>query len=330
MKEINLNSSLAELKNIIVKNDLMHEKDQILNIESPGTGNMNVVLRVITQKGSFILKQSRNYVNKYPQIPAPIDRIDIEAQFYQLIHTSSCSRYLPRLLRYDQTNKIIFLEDLGKSSNYQVLYQNNIDLSKKDYVAILYFLHQLHNTSFGESESSQFPKNLALRRLNHEHLFLYPYSEKNNFDLNDIKPGLQRLAQKIRQDTRLKNAAIQLGKKYLSQGTSLLHGDYYPGSWLKTKTGLRIIDPEFCFFGPKEYDLGVLRAHLKMAKQPISYLIDFWKHYPASDVNSSLVDQFEGMELIRRIIGLAQLPLSLSLEEMKTSLQEGKRLLMIR
>ena len=96
----------------------------------------------------------------------------------------------------------------------------------------------------------------------------------------------------MRQDTPLKNAAIQLGKRYLSEGTSLLHGDYYPGSWLKTKTGLRIIDPEFCFFGPKEYDLGVLRAHLKMAEQPISYLIDFWKHYPESDVNSSLVDQF--------------------------------------
>ena len=44
MKEISLNSSLAELKNIIVKNDLMREKDEILNIESPGTGNMNVVI----------------------------------------------------------------------------------------------------------------------------------------------------------------------------------------------------------------------------------------------------------------------------------------------
>ena len=168
-----------------------------------------------------------------------------------------------------------------------------------------------------------------MRRLNHEHLFVFPYSEKNNFDLSEIKPGLQRLAQKIRQDTSLKKAAIQLGKKYLSEGNSLLHGDYYPGSWLKTKTGLRIIDPEFCFFGPKEYDLGVLRAHLKMAEQPKSYLTDFWKHYPASDVNYSLVDQFEGMELIRRIIGLAQLPLSLSLEKMTTLLQEGRRLLMV-
>ena len=121
-----------------------------------------------------------------------------------------------------------------------------------------------------------------------------------------------------------------MGKRYLSEGTSLLHGDYYPGSWLKTDFGFRVIDPEFCFFGPKEYDLGVLRAHLRIAEQPISYLNDFWKHYIPSEVDFSLVSQFEGMELIRRIIGLAQLPLSLSLEQMATLLQEGKRLLMSR
>ena len=329
MKEISLNSSQTELKNILVRNDWIHEEDQIISIEIPGEGNMNVVLRVITHQGSFIIKQSRNYVNKYPQIPAPIDRIDIEAQFYKLIHTSSCSHYLPRLLGHDRNNKIIFLEDLGRSSDYQLLYQNNFNLSQKEYVATLSFLHQLHNISFSESQSSKFPKNLALRQLNHEHLFVYPYSEKNNFDLNEIKPGLQQLAQKMRQDTLLKKAAIQLGKQYLSGGTSLLHGDYYPGSWLKTKSGFHVIDPEFCFFGPKEYDLGVLRAHLKMAEQPISYLNDFWNHYPASEVNFSLVDQFEGMELIRRIIGLAQLPLSLSLKKRETLLQEGKRLLMV-
>jgi 5-methylthioribose kinase len=40
------------------------------------------------------------------------------------------------------------------------------------------------------------------------------------------------------------------------------------------------------------------------------------------------VRQFEGMELIRRIIGLAQLPLHLNLEQREKLLEEGIHLLM--
>jgi 5-methylthioribose kinase len=65
-----------------------------------------------------------------------------------------------------------------------------------------------------------------------------------------------------------------------------------------------------------------------MAEQPIPYLNDFWKHYPASGINFSLVRQFEGMELIRRMIGLAQLPLYLHLKQREKLLEEGRYLLM--
>ena len=64
-----------------------------------------------------------------------------------------------------------------------------------------------------------------------------------------------------------------------------------------------------------------------MAEQPISYLNDFWKHYSASGIDFYLVRQFEGMELIRRIIGLAQLPLHLNLEQREKLLEEGIHLL---
>ena len=161
MKEISLNSSQTELKHILIKNGWMLEEDQIIHVETPGAGNMNVVLRITTQKGSIILKQSRAYVNKYPQIPAPIDRIEVENQFYELVHTSSCSPYLPKLLGFDHVNKLLFIEDLGRSSDYQVLYQNKVDLSQKDYVEILSFLHQLHHTSFNAVAARKISKKFS-------------------------------------------------------------------------------------------------------------------------------------------------------------------------
>jgi 5-methylthioribose kinase len=48
-----------------------------------GEGNMNCTLRVQTSERTFILKQARPWVEKYPQIPAPWNRAEAEARFYQ-------------------------------------------------------------------------------------------------------------------------------------------------------------------------------------------------------------------------------------------------------
>ena len=54
-----------------------------------------------------------------------------------------------------------------------------------------------------------------------------------------------------------------LGERYLRQnGSSLIHGDLFPGSLLQTGSGeLRVIDPEFCFCGDPEFDIGVFYAN---------------------------------------------------------------------
>ena len=50
------------------------------------------------------------------------------------------------------------------------------------------------------------------------------------------------------------------------EGPSLIHGDLFPGSLLQTGSGeLRIIDPEFCFCGDPEFDIGVFYAHLLLS-----------------------------------------------------------------
>ena len=109
---------------------------------------------------------------------------------------------------------------------------------------------------------------------------------------------------------------------YLAKGKHLLHGDFYPGSWLKTANGLKVIDPEFGFVGPAEFDVGVLVAHLLMAQQPSETIKVFLSTYEASsDFNQSLFARFTGIEIFRRLIGIAQLPLSLTLLQKKNLLE---------
>ncbi len=132
----------------------------------------------------------------------------------------------------------------------------------------------------------------------------------------------------FKNNEQLKNKAHELGAIYLKDGDTLLHGDYYPGSWLKTSAGLKIIDPEFCFYGRAEFDLGVMVAHLKMAQQDDEVKKAVIASYKkTAGFNEQLLNEFIGIEIIRRIIGLAQLPLTLTLAEKEGLLEEALPLL---
>jgi 5-methylthioribose kinase len=324
MFELSLDIEKSLLENYLYTKKWLNKKEKIRDIEKPGEGNMNVVLRINTENRSLILKQARPYVQKYPQIPAPIERIKVERQFYNLLkNKADIQGFLPKIYGFDTQNYIMAMEDLGEGTDFTFIYQKNQILLENTLHKAIYFLNTLHNSVFEKKIQDSFPKNIKLRRLNHEHLCVYPFMENNGFDLDTIQSGLQSIAMTYKTDSIFKNKLKTLGKTYLSKGKTLLHGDYYPGSWLKVGTDLKVIDPEFCFFGCAEYDFGVMVAHLKMAQIEDNIIENALKLYSNKGFNKDLATQFTGMEIMRRIIGLAQLPLDLTLNERAVLLKEA-------
>ena len=59
--------------------------ERVETLDRAGEGNMNCVMRVRTSERTFILKQSRPWVEKYPGIAAPWDRTLVEAAFYRQV-----------------------------------------------------------------------------------------------------------------------------------------------------------------------------------------------------------------------------------------------------
>ena len=233
---------------------------------------------------------------------------------------------MPQLLGMDRENNMLILEDLGNSSDFTFLYRPDQVLSESDALTLTGYLSELHNQS--TLEPDPLLTNRDMRALNHEHVFKYPFMEDNGFNLDDIQPGLQAIAMAYKQDADLKDTVQKLGDVYLADGKTLLHGDYYPGSWLRTATGTKVIDPEFCFYGPAEFDLGVMVAHLMMAQQPERVLNQVLTSYETTaGFDEHLQKQFAGVEIMRRLIGLAQLPLSLSLEQKDELLRRAYSLL---
>ena len=284
--------------------------EKISQISVPGESNMNLVLRIQTNQGSYILKQSKSYVRKYPQIPAPISRIEIEYRFLELLSTDPYLASLsPKVLHYDSTDHLMLLEDLGEGSDYLSIYGGLRQLQPDELIRLVQYLMHLHQLQIAD-----FPNTDGMRTLNHEHIFEFPFLEENGFNLNDIQSGLQEVSIPFKRDAVLKAKIHSLGQRYLKTGQILIHGDFYPGSWLEVSSGIKIIDPEFGGLGDPEFDLGVFLAHLDLAQQDeqLSKLVRETYTLP---LEWSLVQQYRGVELLRRLIGIAQWPVSFSLNE---------------
>lgn len=322
-----LENNVKAVTKYLEKQAWFNKNEVLLSLEKPGEGNMNFVLRASTNQRSFILKQARPWVEKFPQIDAPVERVAVEAQFFQsLDKVDIINQYAPSCLGFDAVNFILATEDLGKGADYSFLYQKDNLLAETDIDGLTQYLSALHQVTI----PADFPSNLAMRKLNHEHIFNFPYLVENGFNLDDIQEGLQAAAMPYKTNAALKAKIKACGKIYLNaKNGHLLHGDFYPGSWLKVADGLKVIDPEFGFVGPAEFDLGVLFAHLLMAEQPssVSKAI-FQKYQQSANFKEGLLSQFVGIEILRRLIGIAQLPLSLDLTTKKKLMAQAAKWIM--
>lgn len=321
MKYLNHSTPIAEFQEYLFSKGWMYSREQIIAVEKPGEGNMNVVLRIKTNLRSVILKQSRPFVQKYQQIEAPLDRIAVEHQFYQAVQNESLSKNLPSILGYDAKEHLLILEDLGHCEDMTAMYASRkiAPNSLQRLTSILALIHK-------SEVPNNFPENMAMRQLNHQHIFILPFLEDNGFQLDDIQEGLQELSMSYKRDVSLKAIVDEIGNKYLSEGNALLHGDYYPGSWMTKAENLYIIDPEFGFVGFVEFDLGVMAAHIIMATADESYLDLIYNFYNGT-VDKKLMTQVVGIEIMRRLIGLAQLPLERSIEEKQYLLELARKMI---
>ena len=323
MVYLNIDTPLVVLQNHLLSLGFLNsEKEEVLSMKKPGEGNMNVVLRITTNERSFILKQSRPYVEKYQQIEAPLNRIDVEHQFYKSIQDKELKGHIPMVLEYNASEHIMLLQDLGQCQDMTYIYGLR-KIETKNLLKLIQILNTIHS----KDAPNNFPKNMGLRQLNHQHIFVLPFMEKNGFQLNDIQTGLQELSIPYKTNIALKKVVEKIGQKYLQEGNVLLHGDYYPGSWMTETDNIYVIDPEFSFVGFAEFDLGVMIAHLTMATMENDFLEMILKHY-RHKVDVQLVQQVAGIEIIRRLIGLAQLPLNRTIQEKDYLLQTAKKMIL--
>lgn len=275
---------------------------------------MNRVRRLsFADDSSVVLKQASHAVERYPEISAPIERIDSERAFYERLASSPVvATRMPTILGADPANHLIALTDLGAAQDASCWYDGrNQRAIARALPGLLTWLAQLH-----QLPSVPELHNRAMRTLNHEHIFELPFAADSPLELGELAEAQRELAQ----DHNLRRSVVDLGQCYLGNqqagSYALLHGDFYPGSWLLEDSGEQswVIDPEFTFTGPAEFDVGVCLAHLLMCGLPAGDATHLLRAYnPPANFSEQLSRQFAGVEVLRRLLGVAQLPLAQSL-----------------
>jgi len=211
---------------------------------------------------------------------------------------------------------------LGEFDDYTSIYRNR-SINEETIIRLTRMLKDIHSTK----TNLNYPLNIDLKKLNYQHIFVLPFIKQNGFSLDSVHKGLNQLAIPLIDNKALQNKSLLIGKRYLTKGKTLLHGDFYPGSWIKSQNKIFIIDPEFSFLGDLEFDLGVFIAHIIMATQKQNYLKIIIDYYSKS-VDEKLVADYACIEIIRRLIGLAQLPINLTLDEKEKLLKFANNLLL--
>jgi 5-methylthioribose kinase len=106
--------------------------------------------------------------------------------------------------------------------------------------------------------------NPELCEISEDLVFTEPFH--NNFNRNEITPGNEQFVQTLLySNEELHVEVAKLKFHFMNNTQSLVHGDLHTGSIFIDQNDTKVIDPEFAFFGPMGYDIGNIMANLMFA-----------------------------------------------------------------
>jgi 5-methylthioribose kinase len=283
------------------------DRTERATVEPAGDGNINWVRRVRAGDRSFVVKQARPALERFPEYEAPTERIVCEARYYDAVRALDAERVCPAVLHFDEAARVLVLEDLGEVPR--------LDAADVGAAArIARFLGAVHAATSGDASlAGRFP-NDGMRRLHGDHIFVLPFAP-NDFPLPD---PVRARAESIWRDGRAAAIGAELYERYLAPAGALVHADVQPGNVLCARRGAVLLDAEIAHAGDPAFDLGTLFAHLALpavargdahAAEPA---IDAARRAyraaggPSDAAFEARVQRYGALEMLRRTLGAAR------------------------
>ncbi|MBY0280132.1 phosphotransferase, partial [Candidatus Binatia bacterium] len=284
-------------------------------VEAAGDGNINWVRRArVPGRGvSWVVKQARPALERFPQYRASTERIVFEERWLAIARVVDDEGICPAVLHFDEAARVLVLEDLADAERL-----DRALLRGRDVVAALCavarLLARVHAATRDPLLVERF-RNDDMQTLHGEHVFRLPFAP-NDFPL---EPALRARAERVWQDGELGAIAMRAYTRYREPRGALVHGDVQAGNvLLPTAGGVKLLDAEIAHVGDPAFDVGMLLAHVLLAGLARDALgpaaevaCTTWNAYASSATAGDApeladVARYAGIEILRRTICAAR------------------------
>ena len=104
-------------------------------------------------------------------------------------------------------------------------------------------------------------------------VFTEPYVNDRNRNIV-IPENMEFVKKYLYEDKELHVEAAKLKNNFMNNAQALIHGDLHSGSIFINENGMKVIDPEFSFYGPMGYDIGNVIGNLFFSLVNRKYLME--------------------------------------------------------
>ena len=250
-----------------VKEKNLFSENADLTVKEIGDGNINYIFKVENKIDgkSIVLKQADRLLRSSGR-PLDLTRSKIEANILR-IENDLAPHFVPEIYFYDEIMCVLAMEDISEYKNLRTeLIAGKIFLNFADNISeflsrTLLLTTDLFMNKFEKKKNVKEFINPELCDISECLVFTEPYD--NNRNRNIITAGNEEFVENILyKNEDLHFAILKLREKFMNYSQSLIHGDLHSGSIFINEKGIKIIDPEFSFYGPMAYDIGNVIGNL--------------------------------------------------------------------
>lgn len=253
--------------------------ESTLRGEEIGDGNINYIFRVIDEitGKSVVLKQADKFLRSSGR-PLDLDRSRIEAEILK-IEGQFAPEFIPKIYHYDEIMCVIVMEDISNYKNLRKellsgkIFKNFANEISTFLVNTLLPTTDLVLNSSDKKDNVKSFINKELCDISECLVFREPYVNDRNRNII-IYENEEFMKKNIYEDKELHFEVAKLKNNFMNNAQSLIHGDLHSGSIFINETGLKVIDPEFSFYGPMGYDIGNVIGNLFFSLVNRKYLME--------------------------------------------------------